>query len=323
MNASVVLQRIKGLVRAASPRVVNLALVATLGLVAGCRTSEPTGEVAGRPVVLTTFTVLADLARNVAGDRLDVRSIVKEGAEIHGYQPTPSDIQRASGADLVVENGLGLELWARRFTAAAGDIPTVTLSDGMEPLLITEDAYAGKPNPHAWMSPKRAMAYVDRLEQAFIALDPDGADVYAANAADYRTQLEQLDQELREDLASIPKEHRILVSCEGAFSYLANDYGLEEAYLWPVNAESQITPKRMARLIETVRERGVPSIFCESTVSDKAQREVAAASGARFAGTFYVDSLSKSDGPAATLLDLQRHNVKLIRQGLASDGSQS
>ena len=323
MDASVVLQRIKGLVRAASPRVVNLALVATLGLVAGCRTSEPTREVAGRPVVLTTFTVLADLARNVAGDRLDVRSIVKEGAEIHGYQPTPSDIQRASGADLVVENGLGLELWARRFTAAAGDIPTVTLSDGMEPLLITEDAYAGKPNPHAWMSPKRAMAYVDRLEQAFIALDPDGADVYAANAADYRTQLEQLDQELREDLASIPKEHRILVSCEGAFSYLANDYGLEEAYLWPVNAESQITPKRMARLIETVRERGVPSIFCESTVSDKAQREVAAASGARFAGTFYVDSLSKSDGPAATLLDLQRHNVKLIRQGLASDGSQS
>ena len=318
-----VLQRIKSLVRAASPRVVNLALVATLGLVAGCRTSEPTREVAGRPVVLTTFTVLADLARNVAGDRLDVRSIVKEGAEIHGYQPTPSDIQRASGADLVVENGLGLELWARRFTAAAGDIPTVTLSDGMEPLLITEDAYAGKPNPHAWMSPKRAMAYVDRLEQAFIALDPDGADVYAANAADYRTQLEQLDQELREDLASIPKEHRILVSCEGAFSYLANDYGLEEAYLWPVNAESQITPKRMARLIETVRERGVPSIFCESTVSDKAQREVAAASGARFAGTFYVDSLSKSDGPAATLLDLQRHNVKLIRQGLASDGSQS
>ncbi|MAH58485.1 MAG: metal ABC transporter substrate-binding protein [Synechococcus sp. ARS1019] len=323
MDASVVLQRIKGLVRAASPRVVNLALVATLGLVAGCRTSEPTREVAGRPVVLTTFTVLADLARNVAGDRLDVRSIVKEGAEIHGYQPTPSDIQRASGADLVVENGLGLELWARRFTAAAGDIPTVTLSDGMEPLLITEDAYAGKPNPHAWMSPKRAMAYVDRLEQAFVALDPDGADVYAANAADYRTQLEQLDQELREDLASIPKEHRILVSCEGAFSYLANDYGLEEAYLWPVNAESQITPKRMARLIETVRERGVPSIFCESTVSDKAQREVAAASGARFAGTFYVDSLSKSDGPAATLLDLQRHNVKLIRQGLASDGSQS
>ena len=291
-------------------------------LLASCRSRDKNIAADSRPQVLTTFTVLADLARNVAGDRLEVRSIVKEGAEIHGYQPTPSDVQRASGAALIVENGLGLELWARRFTAAAGDIPTVTLSDGMEPLLITEDAYAGRPNPHAWMSPKRAMLYVDRLEQAFSALDPDGADAYAANAKDYRTQLEQLDQELRQDLASIPDQNKVLVSCEGAFSYLAHDYGLEEAYLWPVNSESQITPKRMARLIETVRERRVPSIFCESTVSDKAQREVAAASGARFAGTFYVDSLSTSDGPAATLLELQRHNVRLIRQGLASDGSQ-
>ena len=315
------MERLKALFFGATSRGFHLALLVSFGLIAGCRASEPNAPSAGRPVVLTTFTVLADLARNVAGDRLEVRSIVKEGAEIHGYQPTPSDVQRASAAALIVENGLGLELWARRLTAAAGDIPTVTLSDGMEPLLITEDAYAGRPNPHAWMSPKRAMLYVDRLEQAFSALDPDGADEYAANAKDYRTQLEQLDQELRQDLASIPDRNRVLVSCEGALSYLAHDYGLEEAYLWPVNAESQITPKRMARLIETVRERRVPSIFCESTVSDKAQREVAAASGARFAGTFYVDSLSTSDGPAATLLELQRHNVRLISQGLASDGS--
>ena len=274
-------------------------------------------------MVLTTFTVLADMARQVAGERLEVRSIVKEGAEIHGYQPTPSDIQQATGADLIVENGLGLELWARRFTAAAGEIPTLTLSDGMQPMLISEDAYAGKPNPHAWMSPQRAMVYVDRLQEAFTALDPDGAEQYAANAEAYRGQLARLDDELRRDLASIPEQHRLLVTCEGAFSYLANDYGLEEAYLWPVNAESEITPKRMARLIETVRQRGVPAVFCESTVSDKAQRQVAEATGARFAGTFYVDSLSNSDGPASTLLDLQRHNVKLIREGLALDGSHS
>ncbi len=289
----------------------------------GCRVPRSVEPSPGRPVVLTTFTVLADMARQVAGERLEVRSIVKEGAEIHGYQPTPSDIQQATGADLIVENGLGLELWARRFTAAAGEIPTLTLSDGMQPMLISEDAYAGKPNPHAWMSPQRAMVYVDRLQEAFTALDPDGAEQYAANAEAYRGQLARLDDELRRDLASIPEERRLLVTCEGAFSYLANDYGLDEAYLWPVNAESEITPKRMARLIETVRQRGVPAVFCESTVSDKAQRQVAEATGARFAGTFYVDSLSNSDGPASTLLDLQRHNVKLIREGLASDGSHS
>ena len=270
-----------------------------------------------KPEVLTTFTVLADLARNVAGDRLKVRSIVKPGSEIHGYQPTPSDIEQASSADLIIENGLGLELWARKFTASAGDIPTVTLSDGMEPLLIAEDAYAGKPNPHAWMSPQRTMAYVDQLEQAFVQLDPAGADQFKANAVAYKQSLQRLDQELRSSLETIPTERRVLVSCEGAFTYLASDYGLEEAYLWPVNAESQVTPKRMARLIETVRNRKIPAVFCESTVSDKAQKQVAAESGARFGGTFYVDSLSKADGPAPTLLKLQRHNVALLINGLA------
>ena len=302
---------------------ISRAAAVVLGfgaLVAGCADRSRMSRNDQRPRVLTTFTVLADLARNVAGDRLQVHSIVKEGAEIHGYQFTPSDIEGAVGADLLIENGLGLELWARRFTTAAGEIPTVTLSEGMEPLLINEDAYAGKPNPHAWMSPKRAMVYVDRLREAFTKLDPDGADVYASNAEVYNKKLQALDRELRDALETIPPQHRVLVSCEGAFTYLATDYGLEEAFLWPVNAESEITPKRMARLINTVRDRAVPAVFCESTVSDKAQREVAAAANSQFGGTFYVDSLSKPDGPAPTLLDLQRHNVKLIRDGLTGKG---
>ena len=297
-----------------------LALTALALTTSGCRQSNRQNQSdSGKPEVLTTFTVLADLARNVAGDRLSVQSIVKPGSEIHGYQPTPSDIERASQADLIVENGLGLELWARKFTANAGNIPSVTLSEGMDPLLIEEDAYAGKPNPHAWMSPQRTMAYVDQLEQAFRRLDPAGAEQFSANAAAYKQQLQDLDDELRSALDAIPAERRVLVSCEGAFTYLARDYGLDEAYLWPVNAESQVTPKRMARLINTVRDRQIPAIFCESTVSDKAQRQVAAESGARFGGTFYVDSLSAAEGPAPTLLELQRHNVALLIDGLASD----
>ena len=299
-------------------RAVSLSLAVLSLISSGCTPKSSTDQFSkDKPEVLTTFTVLADLARNVAGDRLKVRSIVKPGSEIHGYQPTPSDIEQASSADLIIENGLGLELWARKFTASAGDIPTITLSDGMEPLLIAEDAYAGKPNPHAWMSPQRTMAYVDQLEQAFVQLDPAGAEQFKANAVAYKQSLQRLDQELRSSLETIPTERRVLVSCEGAFTYLASDYGLEEAYLWPVNAESQVTPKRMARLIETVRNRKIPAVFCESTVSDKAQKQVAAESGARFGGTFYVDSLSKADGPAPTLLKLQRHNVALLINGLA------
>ena len=276
-----------------------------------------------RPVVLTTFTILADMARQVAGDRLQVKSITKPGAEIHGYEPSPKDLEQASGADLIVENGLGLELWARRFVQSAADVPTVTLTEGMQPLLIEGDAYAGKPNPHAWMSPLRAQGYVDRLVDAFSQLDPEGAQLYRNNGNSYKLKLENLDAELRNLLAVIPPKQRVLVSCEGAFSYLAQDYGFDEAYLWPVNAESQITPRRMARLIERVKNDQIPAVFCETTVSDKAQREVARASGARFGGSFYVDSLSKRNGPAPTLLDLQRHNVKLIRQGLAASAEKS
>jgi manganese transport system substrate-binding protein len=306
----------RSMMAAAARRALLRLLAPMLGLAVLLACGRSAQRHDDRPLVLTTFTVIADMAENVAGERLQVASITKKGAEIHGYQPTPSDLARASEADLILENGLGLELWARRFTASAGDVPTVTLSDGMEPLLIEEDRYAGKPNPHAWMSPSRAMHYVDRMVAAFSALDPAGAPAFRRNGAAYKEQLRRLDADLRAALATIPERRRVLVSCEGAFTYLARDYGMDEAYLWPVNAESEVTPQRMARLITTVRERGVPAVFCESTVSDDAQREVARASGARFAGTFYVDSLSGPEGPAATLLELQRHNVDLIRQGL-------
>jgi manganese transport system substrate-binding protein len=272
----------------------------------------------GKPLVLTSFTVLADLARNVAGDRLEIRSITRQGAEIHGYEPTPSDLQGAQGADLILLNGLGLERWAQRYLVAAGPVPSVVLTQGMQPLLIADDRAAGKPNPHAWMSPKRAQAYVDQLVHAFSRLDPAGASVYRRNGLAYQRQLQALDHDLRRALAQVPPGHRLLVTCEGAFSYLAHDYGLQEAYLWPVNAESQVTPRRMAALIQEVRSRRVPAVFCESTVSDKAQREVARAAGARFGGTFYVDSLSASSGPAPTVLKLQRHNIALIVAGLVA-----
>ncbi|MCT0201179.1 metal ABC transporter substrate-binding protein [Synechococcus sp. CS-603] len=300
---------------------VQAGLVPLLLLSSACRQPRSTGPEAQqaadpRPLVLTTFTVLADMARQVAGEHLRVESITKLGTEIHGYEPTPSDLERASGADLVLENGLNLELWARRFTAGLPESARVSLSEGIEPMPIAEDAYKGKPNPHAWMSPKLAEIYVENIRKAFTKLDPANAEAYRRNAEAYRAQLRSLDRELHASLSAIPPAQRVLATCEGAFSYLARDYGLEEAYLWPVNAESQVTPKRMARLIALVREREVPAVFCESTVSDEAQRQVAKESGARFGGVFFVDSLSAADGPAPSLLGLQRHNAKTLLDGL-------
>ncbi|APF35050.1 metal ABC transporter substrate-binding protein [Microbacterium paludicola] len=301
-----------------------VALGAATALLAGCATgsnADVSGEPSeGRPVVLTTFTVLADIARNVAGDRLDVRSITKAGAEIHGYEPTPRDIAAASDADLILDNGLGLESWFARFVETA-DAPHAVVSDGVETIDITGDAYAGKPNPHAWMSPLNVQLYVDNIVAAFSELDPAGADAYAANGAAYNDELQRIHDDLVADLATVPVEQRALVTCEGAFSYLARDAGLTEAYIWPVNAEQQATPQQIRQTIEFVQANDVPAVFCESTVSDRPMQQVVEATDAVFGGTLYVDSLSEQDGPVPTYLDLIRHDAETITAALTGSAS--
>lgn len=301
--------------RASLLRWVALIAVVLLGpALAGCdRVGARDDD--GRPVVLTTFTVLADIAANVAGDRLRVESITKAGAEIHGYEPTPGDVRRAAEADLIVDNGLNLEAWFGQFVADL-DVPRVVASEGVRTIEIGSDAYAGKPNPHAWMSPLNVQLYADTLARAFTELDPDGADAYAANAAAYRAELQRVHDDLVARLAVLPPAQRALVTCEGAFSYLARDAGLTERYIWPVNAEQQATPQQVTGVIEFVRGAAVPAVFCESTVSDAPMQQVVSATGARFGGVLYVDSLSEPDGPVPSYLDLIRHDADTIVAGL-------
>ncbi|MCQ9369256.1 metal ABC transporter substrate-binding protein [Brevibacterium sp. 91QC2O2] len=292
-----------------------LALAAALSGCGQAAEASGTGQSGDKPVALTTFTVLADIAQNVAGDDMTVESITKPGAEIHGYEPTPKDIAKASDADLILDNGLNLEVWFKQFVDEI-DVPHAVVSDGVEPIDITEDAYAGKPNPHAWMSPKNVQKYVDNMVKAFSDLDPGHAEDYRSNGEKYKTELQGVQDDLTTELAEVPKAQRALVSCEGAFSYLARDAGLTEKYIWPVNAEQQATPRQISSAIEFVKQREVPAVFCESTVSDKPMQQVVGASRAKFGGTLYVDSLSESDGPVPTYLDLIRHDADVITTGL-------
>lgn len=294
-----------------------LALAAAL---AGCAGGAADGDADGdRPMVLTTFTVLADMAQNVAGEHLRVESLTKVGAEIHGYEPTPGDVRRAADADLILDNGLGLEAWFAQFVDSV-DVPHVVVSDGVEPIDISGDAYAGLPNPHAWMSPVNAAIYVDNMVSAFGELDPENADDYAANGEAYKAELQEVFDALLAELDAVPEAERALVTCEGAFSYLARDAGLDEVYIWPVNAEQQATPQRIAAVIERVDDDGIPAVFCESTVSHRPMQQVVEATGAAFGGTLYVDSLSEPDGPVPTYLDLLRHDAELIAAGLRGEG---
>lgn len=270
-----------------------------------------------KPKVVTTFTIIADMAKNVAGDAADVESITKPGAEIHNYQPTPRDLLRARDADLVLRNGLNLELWFERFLKNIGDVKSVTVSDGVVPMAIAGGAYQGKPNPHSWMSPENAVIYVENIRKGLTEIDPANAETYAANAKAYTDKIRAQAQPIRDELSKLPENHRWLVTSEGAFSYLARDFGLKELYLWPVNADSQGTPQQVRSVIDAMREHNVKVIFSESTVSDKPAKQVASETGAAYGGVLYVDSLSEADGPVPTYLDLLRVTSETIAKGLA------
>lgn len=268
--------------------------------------------------VVTTFTVLADMALNVAGDAADVVSITKPGAEIHGYEPTPQDIVRASGADLILWNGMNLELWFEQFFSNMEDVPSAILTDGIIPISISAGSYEGKPNPHAWMGLDNALIYIDNIVKAFTVQDPENAAVYLANAGAYKEKLRATIEPLRANIAKIPEDSRWLVTCEGAFSYLARDFGMKELYLWPMNADQMGTPQQVRAVIDGIRDNDIPVIFCESTVNTSPAEQVARETGAAYGGVLYVDSLSESDGKVPTYLDLLRVTSETIAFGLAS-----
>jgi manganese/iron transport system substrate-binding protein len=269
--------------------------------------------------VAATFTVLADMVQQVAGTAVLVDSIIKFGGEIHDYEPTPLDVVRAQAAEIVFWNGLGLERWFERFIQRAPGVRQVVLSEGVRPIAVGEGPYSGQPNPHAWMSPSDALIYIENIRKALAELDPANAPLFAANAAAYAEQIRAIGPRLRERLAALPADRRVLATCEGAFSYFTRDFGMREAYLWPINADSEGTPRQVRALIDTVRRNRVPVVFCESTVSDRAMRQVAREAGVRFGGSLNVDTLTPEDGVAPTFLKLMESNVELILRGFSGN----
>lgn len=298
------------------PRLLALAIMSA-SLSAGAAQAEDGGKFKA----VTTFTVLADMARNVAGDAAEVVSITKPGAEIHGYEPTPQDIVRASNADLILWNGLNLELWFEQFLSNLGDIPSITLTDGIDPIAIAEGSYEGQANPHAWMGLDNAEVYVDNIANAFAKYDPDNADTYMANAEAYKKEIEETVGPLRDQIGRIPAEDRWLVTCEGAFSYFARDFGMKELYLWPMNADQVGTPQQVRKVIDGVRDNDIPVVFCESTVNTSPAEQVARETGAQYGGVLYVDSLTEADGAVPTYLDLLRVTSQTVVDGMAPAGN--
>jgi manganese transport system substrate-binding protein len=301
----------RGAVVAAGLLVLQLA-------VAGCGAGASAGDRSGPPTVLTTLTIVADMARQVGGEHVRVESLTGPGVDVHGYEPTSGDLRRAYDADLIVEHGLGIDAWLLDLVAEA-DTPRVVATRDVEPMKIVIRDGEEIEDPHAWMSPANALLYVDVLEKEIAKLVPDRADEIEASSDAYRKVLRELGRTVASAFSKVPKARRILVSCEGAFGYLAREAGLEVRYLWPINSEQQVTPARLATVIEEVGRRQVPAVFCESTVSADLQQRVAGATSAEYGGTLYVDSLSQPDGPVPTYERLIRYDLELIAAGLGGD----
>lgn len=287
-----------------------------LGLVLVAALAQSALAEAGKFKVVTTFTIIADMAQNVAGDAATVTSITKPGAEIHGYEPTPRDIIRAQDADLILWNGLNLERWFQQFFTNLTDVPSATLTDGIAPMSINAGDYSGKPNPHAWMSLANAVVYVDNIRDALSTYDPQNAAIYAANAEAYKAKISAAIEPLRAAVLAVPEERRWLATCEGAFSYLTRDFQMKELFLWPINADAQGTPQQVRKMIDAVRENHIPAIFCESTVNQAPAQQVARETGAAYGGMLFVDSLTEADGKVPTYIDLLRVTSQTIVDGL-------
>lgn len=285
-------------------------------LIAGLTLSAGSAGAQDRIKVVTTFTVIADMAQNVAGDAAEVVSVTRPGAEIHGYSPTPRDLVKAQDADLVLWNGMNLELWFEQFLSNLRDVPSAVVSEGIEPISISGGDYDGKPNPHAWMSLDSALIYIDNIRDALSEVDPANADTYAANAEAYKSEVASVIGPLRDAARALPEERRWLVTSEGAFSYIARDFGLKEVFLWPMNSDAQGTPQQVRQVIDAVREHDIQTVFSESTVSDKPAKQVARETGAEYGGVLYVDSLSEEGGPVPSYLDLLRVTSETIVNGL-------
>ncbi len=296
--------------------IIFLAVLAGFFFISRNSNSDGKEKANDKLTVLSTFTVISDMVREVGGDHVEAVSLTKPGVEIHGYEPTPGDLIRASRADIIFDNGLNLEAWAQKLYTSVPDVPHVTISEGVTVMPIKEGLYRDKPNPHAWMSPAQALIYVENIKKALIHEAPEHEAYFTEQARIYTEKIKALDTTMRESIETVPQNQRYLTTCEGAFSYLAKDYGMKELYLWAINDESQGSPQQIAKVVNEVKANNIPVVFCESTIEPRIQEEVVRESGARMGGVLYVDSLSDAQGPAPTYLKLLEHTVNTIISGL-------
>lgn len=273
-----------------------------------------------KPVVVATASIFADMAKNIAGGELEVQVIVPIGGDPHLYEPTPGDAQKVAEADLILKNGLTFEGWLNELIENSGTkAKVVTITEGIQ--AITSEKYKNSTDPHAWMDARHGLTYIENVKNALVTLDPDNADIFEFNYKLYRQQLEDLDLFIKAEIEKIPEAQRILITSHDAFQYYGRRYGIQLESILGTSTDAEEQTSDIIRLNKVIQESQVPAIFVESTINPKLLKQIAKDNDIAIGGELYADSLGDEQSPAATYIDMLKHNTAVIVKALSQPKS--
>jgi manganese transport system substrate-binding protein len=301
-------------------------ILAAVLLLGACGKSESSGSAVkgdNKVKVVTTYSIIYDIVKNVGGDRVEIHSLAPIGSNPHEYDPLPEDVQKTADANVVFYNGLNLEAgnsWFEKLletTDKSGeDAPVFRLSEGVEAKHLTSEGKKGQEDPHAWLDVRNGIKYAENARDALIKIDPEHKDVYEKNATEYIKQLETLHQTALDRFSEIPKEKRILITSEGAFKYFSAAYGFEAGYIWEINAENQGTPQQVSAVVDFIRKKDVPVLFVETSIDPRSMEMVSRETGVPIAGKVFTDSLGKPGEDGDTYIKMMEWNINTILDAL-------
>ncbi len=271
--------------------------------------------------VVATFSILADLVKNVGGDRVELHSLVGPDGDAHVYQPSPNDAKKLASAKIVFTNGLGFEGWMERLVKSSGSKATVVVSSkGVKPLkMVAHQGHDhGDTDPHAWQSVENVKLYAANIRDALIAADAASKEVYEKNAAAYLIKLDDLERDIKAAVARIPADRRRIITSHDAFGYFKAAYGVDFIAPQGVSTEADVSAKDVAKIIRQIKAQKIPAVFMENIADTRLLKQIASESGAKIGGDLFSDALSAANGPASTYLLMMRHNVKQLEVALSS-----
>jgi iron/zinc/copper transport system substrate-binding protein len=304
-------------------KAVLTALIVMLTL-AGCgNKDEKADSTSDKIQVVTTYSILYDIAQNIGGDRVEIHSLAPVGSNPHEYDPLPKDVQLTTDADIVFYNGLNLEggnSWFEKLLLTADksgeDAPVFRLSEGVEPMHLTSKGKESEEDPHAWLDVRNGIKYAENARDGFIKVDPEHAEVYEKNAKAYIEKLEKLHEEAVAKYQEIPKEKRLLITSEGAFKYFSAAYDFEAAYIWEINSENQGSPDQVSSVVDFIRSKEDPVLFVETSIDPRSMEMVSSETGVPIYGKVFTDSIGKPGEDGDTYIKMMQWNIDTIFKGL-------